>query len=429
LKKHFPYRYRVLIFLFTLLFITYLDRICIGILGVRIKSEFHLNNAQWGWVTAAFSLSYAIFEIPSGILGDLKGQKAVLIRIVLFWSLFTALTGATVGLLSLVIVRFLFGMGEAGAVPNTSGVLSRWLPKSEMSRGIAISFAGQPMGAAFAPLIVVPLAVAFGWRIPFFVNGFIGFLWVLLIIAWFRNNPSEMKGISEQEKNLIEENRQISSHKTNIPWKRIIKSRSLILVSLIHFISQWSNYFFIAWLAIYLQEGRHFLENSMKLITFFVFIPSILVSYNGGLIADRLNQKKGLKFGRRFVGAFCLGSIGLTYVTESITTNNLLLIACLVIGYIFQMLHATASFGVCADISGNHCGTVAAIMNTFGQIGAFFMSIFFGKIVDITGNYNAPLFVIAGLLFTGSVLWFMVDPTKKLILEESTMHVEEGVFS
>src|SRR5215510_10464703 len=117
MNLRFPYRYRILIFLFFLILVTYLDRVCISLVGVRIKSEFHLNNEQFGWVLASFSLAYALFEIPSGALGDRIGQRSVLIRIVLWWSLFTALTGVTTGLLSLVVVRFLFGVGEAGAFP------------------------------------------------------------------------------------------------------------------------------------------------------------------------------------------------------------------------------------------------------------------------------------------------------------------------
>jgi MFS family permease len=273
--QKFPYRYRVLIFLFSFMFITYLDRISIGLLGKRIISEFHLSNEQFGWVLSAFSIAYAIFEIPAGIMGDRKGQKIVLIRIVLWWSLFTALTGVTTGLLSLIIVRFLFGMGESGALPMTSGVISRWLPVTELSRGISVSLAGQIAGAAVAPFIVIPLATAFGWRATFFVNGLIGLLWVIICIRWFKNNPSEMKGISTEEKNFIEENRCITSHSQTISWKKILRNRSLLALVSSFFCSQWGMYFFIAWMPVYLQQGRHFSENNMKLITSLIFVPAI----------------------------------------------------------------------------------------------------------------------------------------------------------
>jgi len=153
-----PYRYRILIFLSFLIFITYLDRISISLLGVRIKAEFNLTNEQFGWVLAAFSLAYAIFEIPSGILGDRIGQRLILIRIVLLWSTFTVLTGFTTGLFTLIVVRFLFGMGESGAFPNSSGVISHWFPVNETSKGISSLFVGQSAGSAIAPLIVIPLA-------------------------------------------------------------------------------------------------------------------------------------------------------------------------------------------------------------------------------------------------------------------------------
>ena len=194
MNRIFPYRYRILIFLFSLMFITYLDRISIGLVGKRIIAEFHLTNEQFGWVLSAFSLAYAIFEIPTGIMGDRIGQKKVMIRIVLWWSLFTALTGFTTGLVTLIIVRFLFGMGEAGALPTMSGVISRWLPANELSRGLSASLIGQTTGAAIAPLIVVTLAASFGWRATFFVNALIGLVWVVICWRWFKNNPSEMKG-------------------------------------------------------------------------------------------------------------------------------------------------------------------------------------------------------------------------------------------
>jgi len=416
--QKFPYRYRVLIFLFSFMFITYLDRISIGLLGKRIISEFHLSNEQFGWVLSAFSIAYAIFEIPAGIMGDRKGQKIVLIRIVLWWSLFTALTGVTTGLLSLIIVRFLFGMGESGALPMTSGVISRWLPVTELSRGISVSLAGQIAGAAVAPFIVIPLASAFGWRATFFVNGVIGLLWVIICIRWFKNNPSEMKGISTEEKNFIEENRCITSHSQTISWKKILRNRSLLALVSSFFCSQWGMYFFIAWMPVYLQQGRHFSENNMKLITSLIFVPAIATSLIAGVLGDRLIKKKGLKFGRRSIGMASMGINSILFLTEATTQSDAVLVACLIAGFGCQLILGTAAFGVCIDVSGNHAGAVSGLMNCVGQMGAFFLAIVFGKIVDTTNSFNAPLFVISALLFIGSLLWLLVDPTKRLITDD-----------
>ena len=417
MNRIFPYRYRVLIFLFFLMFITYLDRISIGLVGKRIISEFKLSNEEFGWILSAFSLAYAIFEIPTGIMGDRIGQKKVLIRIVLWWSLFTALTGFTTGLVTLIIVRFLFGMGEAGALPTMSGVISRWLPVNELSRGLSASLIGQTTGAAMAPLIVVTLAASFGWRATFFVNAFIGVIWVLICWRWFKNNPSEMKGIKEDEKNYIEKNRSVTSHDLKISWKKILNNRSMLALVASFFTSQWAAYFFIGWLPVYLQQGRHFTENNMKLVTSLVFVPAIIICLVGGYIGDIIVKKKGLKFGRRAMAMSALGLNSILFLTEATTQNDIVLVACFLIGFGCVLVFGVAAFGVCIDVGGNHAGAVSGLMNCIGQMGAFFLAIIFGKIVDSTGSFNAPLFVISGLLLIGSLLWLLVDPTKKLIFD------------
>ena len=154
--------------------LTYMDRICISIVGVRIKADMHLNNEQFGWVLAAFALAYAVFEIPSGMLGDRIGPRKIFIRIVLLWSFFTALTGLVNGLVALLIVRFLFGMGESGTYPNSILVVSRWFPVSETGKALSWVGIGSQLGASIAPLIIVPIAAVYGWRMPFFVIGAIG---------------------------------------------------------------------------------------------------------------------------------------------------------------------------------------------------------------------------------------------------------------
>lgn len=238
MKNKFPYRYRVLILLFFLILITYLDRVCISLVGVRIKTEFNLRNIQFGYVVGAFALAYALFEIPAGMLGDRIGQKKVLIRIVIWWSLFTALTGATTGFITLLVTRFLFGMGEAGAYPNGCGAVSRWLPAAETSKGTSCLMIGSSVGAAIAPLIVIPLAIAYGWRAPFYVNGLIGMVWVMVCILWFKNEPGDMKNISGEEKLLIENNRRFVSHEQKFPWHVAVKNRSLWALAIQGFCAQ-----------------------------------------------------------------------------------------------------------------------------------------------------------------------------------------------
>jgi len=409
-----PYRYRVLVLLCSLTTLTYLDRICISIVGVRIKTEFHLDNEQFGWVLASFALAYALFEIPSGMLGDWIGPRAVFIRIVLFWSLFTALTGFATGLISLLIIRFLFGVGESGTYPNALVVVSRWFPANETGRALTGVGIGQQIGSAIAPLIIIPVAVAYGWRMSFFVNAAIGVLWVLVCYLWFKDFPSQMKNISEKEKEKIESGCRHSKQQHSIPLKFIFRNRTVWTLMIMYFCFQWANYFFIAWMPVYLQEERHFSEAETKPIIFLLFITAIVGLLAGGFMAEWLVKKKGLRFGRRLIGMTGMGMCGILILVAAVAPQNNVAAFSLVAANGFYGLSVMSCFGVCSDIGRNNSGTVAGAMNFSGQMGAFFLAIVFGKIADMTHNLNYPLFVVTAVLMVGCLLWLVIDPLQQL---------------
>jgi len=404
-----------MVLLYFLIMITYLDRITISLVGVRIKTAFHLSNTEFGWVLGAFALAYALFEIPSALLGDRIGQRKVFLRIVLWWSIFTALTGAVNGLTSLIIIRFLFGMGESGAYPNSSGVVSRWFPKSETTRGVSWMSMGSNSGAALAPLIVIPVAVAYGWRAPFFVNALIGLIWLVVCYLWFRNHPGEMKKISSEEKEFIEKNRQFISHDRPFPWKAALKNRILWALVISFFCTQWANYFFIAWMPNYLQEGKHFSEQEMKIATSYIFVFAILAAFLFGLISDWLIKRIGLRVARRLIAISCFVLMAIFILVSAQTNNHQMIIYALIAAHFFQGPAIITCFSTCVDIGCDRAATVAGIMNFFGQSGAFSISVIFGKIVDLTHNFDAPLYLMVGVLIVGAVCWIFIDASKKII--------------
>ncbi|MFI5153592.1 MAG: MFS transporter [Chitinophagales bacterium] len=411
------YRHRVMILLYFLMLITYLDRVTISLVGVRIKAAFHLTNTQFGWVLSAFVLAYALFEIPSGLMGDRIGQRKVLLRIVILWSVFTALTGAANGLTSLIAVRFLFGMGEAGAYPNSCGVISRWVPRLETSRGMSWLGMGAPTGAALAPLIVVPIAVAYGWRAPFFVNGFLGLIWVLVCWSWFRNHPREMNGISTEEREMIEKNRNYVKHDVAFPWKGVLKNPMIWGLFFSYFCIQWANYFFSAWMPNYLQEGKHFSEHQMKTATSLVYSSGILAAFLFGIVSDSMIKIKGNSFTRKSVALVSFGLMALAILLSALAKNHTLVTINFVIAELFLVIGVLNCFSTCVDIGGDRVSTITGVMNFVGQSGAFFMSSFFGKIVDLTDSYEIPQYVMFVLLVSGGLCWIGIDSSKKIIAE------------
>jgi ACS family glucarate transporter-like MFS transporter len=411
------YRQSVMVLLFFLILITYLDRITISVVAVRIKAAFHLTNTQFGWALSAFVLAYALFEIPTGLMGDRLGQRKVLLRIVIWWSVFTVLTGAVNGLTSLIAIRFLFGAGEAGAYPNSCGVISRWMPGSETSRGMSWLGMGGPAGAALAPLIVVPIASVFGWRAPFFVNGVLGLLWVLVCWLWFRNHPQEMKGISVEEKELIEKNRNYVKNDHSFEWKLVIRNPILWALFVSYFSIQWANYFLSAWLPTYLQEGKHFSEQQMKTTTSLVFSAGIPTAFLFGIISDRLIIKKGRAFARKTIALVSFILMVLSVLASVLFSDPKWVTASFVFAEFSLVTIVLTCFSTCIDIGGDRVSTITGIMNFCGQTGAFLMSIIFGKLVDLTHSYEMPQYVMLIVLIIGGACWFVIDASKKLITD------------
>src|SRR5271167_2131921 len=171
------YQHRVLGLLSLLSIITYLDRVCISVAGPRIQDNLHISPEAWGWVTGVFALSYGLFEIPTGAMGDRIGPRKVLTRIVLWWSVFTSLTGVVSNYFLLLLSRFCFGIGEAGAYPNAAAVLARWIPAKHRARAWGVVWMTSQTGGAISPLLVVPIQARYGWRASFYMFGVLGLIW------------------------------------------------------------------------------------------------------------------------------------------------------------------------------------------------------------------------------------------------------------
>ncbi len=146
--------------------ITYMDRVVISTAAPSIQKEFGFDDVTKGWIFAAFQIAYACFQIPGGWLGDRFGPRRALTGVVLWWSTFTAATALTWSAGSMIVCRFLFGMGEAGAFPIATRSLSRWMLPSERGWAQGLTHAGARLGGAVTPFFVALLIVDFGWRIP-----------------------------------------------------------------------------------------------------------------------------------------------------------------------------------------------------------------------------------------------------------------------
>ncbi|MEO8484402.1 MAG: MFS transporter [Acidobacteriota bacterium] len=408
------HRHRVLLLLFFLSIITYLDRVCLSVAGPRMQADLGISPERWGWVVGAFTLSYALFEIPTGAMGDRIGARTVLTRIVVWWSAFTTLTGMVSNFFLMLVTRFLFGAGEAGAYPNASASISRWFPVTERARAHSVVWMASRVGGALSPLLVVPIQRAYGWRASFFVFGVIGLIWAVVWYRTYRDHPTEAHGISAAELAEIEPAADTHGH-TGLPWGIALRRWNFWKILIMYHTYCWGSYFYLSWLHTYLQRGRGFTEGEMALVSTLPFIAGICGNLFGGWMSDRLTARHGLKIGRRVVGASGLAVSAVLMLAAGITPNKWTALVCLTLGYGAMDCMLPVSWAVCLDIGRAFAGSVGGTMNMAGQLGSFLSSVAFGYAVTYFGSYNAPLFPMAALLLISAAFFARIDPTEQLV--------------
>jgi len=407
-------RHGVVALLILLFAITYLDRVCISVAGPRMQEELGISPAGWGWVTGMFTLAYGLFEIPTGVMGDRLGPRRVLTRIVTWWSAFTALTGMVTNYYWLLVVRFCFGAGEAGAFPNSSVVVSRWFPKSQHATMSGVTLMASQIGGGLAPLLVVPIQMRWGWRASFFVFGALGVIWSVVWYAWFRDYPEEKRGVAHvAEGTGAGGEAGAGGHGGGFPWRAALTNSSVLAAMAMVFTYAYGFNFFQTWLHTFLVKGRGMGEGSL----YWSALPYAMAACSnlaGGFVSDALVKRWGPKVGRRAVSMTSLFAAGLFTLAAMASRDGLtaLMFLGLVYGAItFQM---GGVFGLCLDIGQRHAGAMVGMMNTAAQAGGLTGSVAFGYIVQATGSYDAPFVPMAAMLLTGALLWVKIDASRPL---------------
>jgi len=410
------HQHRVVGMLSLLSVITYIDRVCIAVAGPRIQESLQISPEQWGWVTSVFFLSYSAFEIPSGALADRIGPRRVLTRIVLWWSAFTSLTGLVSSYAMLLVVRFCFGMGEAGAYPSASAVMARWVPARNRARAWGIVWMTAQIGAASTPLLVIPIQARYGWQASFYVFGVLGVLWSAAWYAWFRDSPSEKPGVSPQE--LIEIGPSSSSSHHGMPWGVAMRSPVFWQIAAVGACYVYSLAFYQSWLQTYLVKGRGYTEAALMLSSL-PYVVGACANALGGVASDALVRRLGLRRGRRTLGVCGLTFAAVFMAAAILTTSGGWALAFLSLAYAGILVQQPNLCAVCLDTGKAHAGTVFGFMNTAANLASSLAAIVFGYLVAYTGSYTAPFIPMLALLCVGALLWLKLDPSREIFEAEA----------
>lgn len=408
-------RYRVVGMAVLLAMVTYMDRACIATLAPDMMNDLGLSKDQMSLVYSAFALAYAFFEIPTAWWADRLGTRRILTRIVLWWSSFTIATAGAFNHVSLLVVRFLFGAGEAGAWPSAARTFARWVPRRERGTVQGIFFTGAHLAGGVTPLLVVWLLGFLPWRAIFVLFGLLGFVWAAVWYWWFRDDPGEHSAVNAAELAQITSERLPESphHGRWEYWRRLLGHRNTLALCLMYFPNSYAFYFCITWLPTYLKEQHGFSGETLGLLSGLPLIFSVAGDLFGGIATDWATRTFGLRFGRVAVGGSAYVVAGAAMLLAGAVAQPMLAALLIAVAVGASMFTLGAAWSTCLDIGGSHAGVVSAAMNTSGQVGAILSPLVVVWLAK-HGNWNAPLYVMGGLFLFGAVFWTLINPQRRI---------------
>lgn len=414
----------VLFFAVTLAIITYVDRVCISQAAPAMQEELGLTKIQMGYAFTAFGWAYALFEIPGGWLGDRIGPRKVLMRVVGMWSIFTVATGWAWNLVSLVVSRFFFGMGEAGCFPNITKAFANWFPSAERVKAQGILWLSARWGGAFTPLIVGWMLASGGegkfglglhYRWVFLIFGLLGVVWALMFYRWFRDYPKDHPSVSAAELAVIGETQHSGDH--SMPWGKLLASRTVWMLWAQYFFMSYAWYFYITWFPTYLKEHFTSLGEMQRALLacvplFFGGIGSILA----GLLSARLDVWLGsIARTRRWLGVLGMGAAGVMLLISMQLHTPVASVLAIGLAALCSDLAMPGAWGACMDVGGRHTGALSGSMNMMGQVGGAIAPMAVPLVLAATNNnwsINMGIFAIS--YFLGAICWAFINSDERL---------------
>lgn len=405
---------RVLLLLCAMYLITYVDRVNVSTAAVKFGAELNLSHTQVGFVFSAFAYPYLLFQIIGGWVGDRFGPRRTLTICAIIWAGATVLTGLAGGFASMIVARLLLGLGEGATFPTATRAMSNWMPASRRGMAQGTTHAASRIGNAVAPPLIVWLMLSFGWRGAFIATGVVSFVWALIWVWYFRDDPREHPRITDGECDGLE---QFSGAKERVavPWRRLTARMSP--VTAVYFCYGWVLWLFLSWIPQYFLHNYHMKLGKSALFASGVFFAGVLGDWLGGVVTDRILKRSGnLRLARNVMVGVCmlltLLSLAPILLVHDMTVT--LAALCLSAGFFFNEMTIGPMWAVPMDIAPKHAGTASGIMNTGSALAAIVSPVVGGFLIDATGNWNLPFTLSMAIMAAGVLLSFVMRPDRQL---------------
>lgn len=430
-----PIRYLLIFGAFLISMLMWIDRACIAAAEEDIRRDLDLSSNEMAWVMGAFTLGYALFQVPGGNLARRFGPRVAMTGVCLAWSIFTGLTGVMRSLAALVGVRFLFGAGEAGGYPTISQALYKWLPVGERGITNSIIFSGGRIGAALAmPGVVWLITVSGGWQQAFFLLGGIGLLCGVLWWLLFRDLPEKHFAVGDTEKEHILIHRAgtavkkepdgesiatsdvdaVAAEVVQIPNTRLLTHPTMLML-MVQYVAHNFTFFFVAsWFFKYIRDGYDLTKEQAGFYAMWPLLCGVLGNWIAGATVDWLYRRGHWNLSRRLpaIVGFILAAIGMSMCVQMDTITTAVLMMCVAIFGSDMVL--SPSWTTCLDVGGEHAGTVSGAMNMVGNLGAFTTALAFPYLHSWMGSHEPFFYLAAGLNIVAIFLWLMIKPDRPI---------------
>ncbi len=439
-------RYTMLAMLCALAMITYLDRAMYGSAKGDVMASIGRNPNDFHYLLIAFQIAYALFEVPTGWMGDRFGPRSTLLRIVLWWSFCIALTacaGMTVpglstmliGFTVLIVIQFLFGMGEAGAFPNIARALYNWFPATQRGSAQGMIWLSARFMGGMTPVIWLILTVFLGlnWREALWLFAGTAGVWCLVFYSWFRNYPEEHPATNQAERDLIDAGRTPHAAHGNVPWRKILTSRNLWFICGMYMVTNFCWYFLMYFLP---DEMRTRFKDLMTtdsgklqvaLLTGSPLLLGMAGCIVGGILTDRYVRKTGdRKWGRRVCGMFGYAMAGTCYLLATQFLGNFWGFAiCLALMGFFNDLIMASAWATCQDVGRRYAAIVSGCMNMIGNLAGALTNLTTGEVIKHYKEIHEPntgitiMFTTYAIVYgIGVLLWLGIDASKPIVPED-----------
>ncbi|CAN7763726.1 MFS transporter [Caballeronia sp. LjRoot34] len=417
---------RVLLLLCAMYFITYVDRVNVSTAASQFGAELHLSHVEIGFVFSAFAYPYLVFQIIGGWVGDRFGPRRTLAVCAVIWAGATIMTGLAGGFVSLIIARLLLGLGEGATFPTATRAMSNWMPADKRGFAQGTTHAASRIGNAVAPPLIVWLMIATSWRGAFIVTGIISFLWAIVWIFYFRDNPRDHKRITADECATLSSFSGVKQ-RVPVPWRALLGR--MAPVTAVYFCYGWVLWLFLGWIPQYFLHNYHMELGKSALFASGVFFAGVLGDWLGGSLTDRILRRSGnLRMARNVMVGVCMLLTLLSLAPIMLVSNMSITLAavCLSGGFFFNEMTIGPMWAVPMDIAPKHAGTASGIMNSGSALAAIISPVVGGFLIDRTGNWNLPFTVSMILMGLGIVLSFTMRPDRALDVDAVGAEGKEG---